>query len=77
MPLISLSKADESDILGRYIKGVSLSETDLSRVCFKEVIDFTRSHIDGMIVSGGELKGAIVSAYQASELAKLLGLIVK
>ncbi len=42
-------------------------------------LDFTKCQIDGMIVSesGQELKGAVVSAYQASELAKLLGLIIK
>ncbi|NLZ46321.1 MAG: pentapeptide repeat-containing protein, partial [Clostridiales bacterium] len=42
-------------------------------------IDFTSSEIDGIIVSNSfqELKGAIVTPYQASGLAKLLGLDIK
>lgn len=40
-------------------------------------IDLTDCPIDGLILSGEELKGAIVTAYQAADLARLLGLIVK
>lgn len=40
-------------------------------------IDFTASQIDGMVVSGPELKGAIVDQWQAAGLARLLGLIIK
>jgi len=40
-------------------------------------VDFTNAWIDRMIVSGEELKGAIVNASQAADLARLLGLIVK
>lgn len=42
-------------------------------------IDFTNSTITGMVVSndGVELKGAIVDLYQAAELAKLFGIVIK
>mgnify|MGYP000241766528 CR=1 FL=1 len=42
-------------------------------------VDFTTSELDGICVSdrGEELKGAVVNAFQAIELSKLLGLVVK
>lgn len=42
-------------------------------------VDFSTSELDGICVSdrGEELKGAVVNAYQAIELSKLLGLVVK
>lgn len=42
-------------------------------------IDFTKSTITNMAVSqeGTELRGAIVDLYQAAELAKLFGVIIK
>lgn len=40
-------------------------------------IDLTECEIDGMLVSGEELKGLTVNVYQAAELSKLLGLVVK
>lgn len=42
-------------------------------------IDFTKSTITGMVVSaeGTELKGVIVDLYQAAELAKLFGVIIR
>ena len=33
--------------------------------------------IGGIAISGNELRGAVVTAYQASELAKLLGVIIR
>lgn len=42
-------------------------------------IDFTKSTLIGIIVSneGTELKGAIVDLYQAAEIAKLLGIVIR
>ena len=40
-------------------------------------VDFTRSIIDGLILSGEELKGVCVTAQQAAMLAGLFGIIVK
>lgn len=40
-------------------------------------IDLTSCQIEGWSLSGGELEGAIVTPYQAAELAKFLGLVVR
>jgi uncharacterized protein YjbI with pentapeptide repeats len=40
-------------------------------------LDLRMSRIDGIKLSGGELRGAVVSPEQAVELSKLLGLVVK
>jgi hypothetical protein len=36
-------------------------------------IDFTTCEIDGILIRGTELKGMIVTDYQAVELSKILG----
>ncbi len=40
-------------------------------------IDFSTSMIDGIALSGPELKGIIVSSIQAVSLAKMLGIVIK
>ena len=40
-------------------------------------MDFTTSQISGILLSGSELKGGVVTPLQAAELAPLLGLIVR
>ena len=40
-------------------------------------IDFSTSVIEGIALSGPELKGIIVSPFQAVDLAKILGIVVK
>lgn len=51
--------------------GVSFFKTPLSGV------DFTTCQLESITASGEELRGAIVTAYQAAQLAKLWGLIVR
>lgn len=40
-------------------------------------MDLTSNTLDGLMVTGGELRGAVVSPYQAAELARLLGVVIK
>ena len=40
-------------------------------------IDFSTSNIDGIIIDKEDLKGLIVNQFQAVELSKLLGIVVK
>ena len=40
-------------------------------------IDLTTDDIGGIAVAGPELRGAVVTAYQASELARLLGVVIR
>ena len=40
-------------------------------------IDLTTDDIDGLLLMGGELKGAVVTLLQAANLAKLLGVVIK
>ena len=37
----------------------------------------TTDQLEGISLSGGELRGAVVTSYQASELARLLGVIIR
>ncbi|MBE6836971.1 MAG: pentapeptide repeat-containing protein [Ruminococcus sp.] len=65
------------------LRNTVFSESNLARVNFAKTplkgIDLTSCEIDGIMVSEGfsELKGAIVTSYQASELAVLLGLDIR
>ena len=74
----------------RSVRGLLLllQQIELSRCSFVQAeffktplkgIDFTDCTLDGIRLSEGksELKGAIVSSYQAAELARLLGVIIK
>ena len=38
---------------------------------------YKRQDIDGIRLEGSELRGAVVTALQACELAKLLGVVIK
>lgn len=40
-------------------------------------IDFSTCNIDGIVVDREDLKGVIVNQFQAVELSKLLGIIIK
>ena len=40
-------------------------------------IDFTTCDIGGWLLGGGELRGAVVTPFQAAELARLLGVVIK
>ena len=51
--------------------GIQLYRTNLSG------IDFTTCDITGIVVMPQDLKGVIVDEYQAMELSKLLGIVVK
>ena len=51
--------------------GIQLYKTNLSG------IDFTTCDITGIVVLPQDLRGIIVDEYQAMELSKLLGIIVK
>lgn len=87
----STTKLKNVHVVGSDISKASITECKLSNLVLEDVklisisffqtplkgIDFTKSQIDGLVVSGGELRGAIVSADQATELAKLLGVVVK
>ena len=62
------------------LSGFSLAGAGFARVSFFQTplkeIDFTASDITGITVSLHELRGAVISAVQAVELARLLGVIV-
>lgn len=71
--------------------GASLCQCNLQNFAVKEAhfletvffrtplkgINFTDAQIDGILVGAQELKGAIVTPYQASRLAVLLGLVIQ
>ncbi|MEG2204944.1 MAG: hypothetical protein RRY21_07270, partial [Oscillospiraceae bacterium] len=53
------------------LTGASLFQTPLKG------LDLTDCVLDGITVAGSELRGATVTLFQAADLARLLGLIVK
>ncbi|WP_187389319.1 pentapeptide repeat-containing protein [Acetobacterium wieringae] len=55
---------------------VNFSQTSFFKTPLKG-LDFTSCQIDGLIVSIEALSGAVVTTFQAAELAKLMGLIVR
>ncbi len=65
------SEADEAGSITVYQYGIF--KTPLKD------LDFTTCILEGISVSteGNELKGALVNVYQAAELAKLLGIVIK
>lgn len=71
------------EFAGCNIKNLSLDDVDFTRVNFSRTllsgIDLTKCVTDGIMVSQGfvELKGAIVTSYQASNLATLMGLVIQ
>lgn len=65
------------------VKEVSWDRAELTGASFFKTsmrgMDFTTSLINGLVMSDGfqELQGAVVDLYQAAELAKRLGLVIK
>lgn len=72
-----------SNISDCRVKNLEWDRTQLSRVNFFKTplkdMDFSTSVIDGLVLSETcqELKGASVDLYQAAELAKRFGIIIK
>lgn len=69
-----------SHIIQNKWKQVELKQVDFTQANFLHTMlngmDFRKCRIDGILVSGKELKGVIVDRFQASELARLLGIII-
>lgn len=82
---VSVGQSDfsEAALTACKMKAIFLSEVKFIRSNFFRTplkgIDFTESVLEAPVVSdeGKELAGATVSLYQAADLAKLLGVIVK
>ena len=69
----------------------SISEAKLKNTIFNKIdftnsqifntnlnkIDFSNCNIEGIIIGREDLKGMIVNEFQALELSKLLGIIIK
>ena len=75
------SHLGESDLRGTNLEGaifahVMLHRADLSRAKLRGA-DLRGAEIEGITVQAEDLRGAIVSAPQAVDLASLLGLIIK
>lgn len=79
----SHSNFKNADMTGCRLKNTLFEETVLQEVNFNktalEGIDLTTCDIEGITVSErfSELKGAVVTSYQASCLAGLLGLVIE
>lgn len=87
------AKGDRLHLKGCKLDCASLSACELRRLVMEETdftgasffktplagLDFTSCTIEGMQVSSSlsELKGAVVTAYQAAGLAKLMGLVIR
>lgn len=56
--------------------GCDLANSEFTNTPLKKV-DFRENNISDILLTGRELKDAIVSPMQAVELARLLGVIVK
>ena len=74
------------DLTGAVLQSVSVRELAFSesRLTSAELfgtplagVDFTTSEIDGIVVAPQNLRGAVVTAPQACELARLLGVIIR
>lgn len=75
-------KLQEASFSALHKKAVfSFERCDLRAVDFFHTplkdVDLTSSDIDGIRLEGSELRGAVVTALQACELAKLLGVVIK
>ena len=83
MKRVSFSRSDFSggSFGGCQVEGVFFDQCNLCECDFFHTpldgMDFTTSQISGILLSGSELKGAVVTPLQAAELASLLGLIVR
>ncbi|MGC4051538.1 MAG: pentapeptide repeat-containing protein [Paludibaculum sp.] len=74
----NLAEADlrSANLEGAILDNVSLQKSDLSRSILKGV-DLSLSDIEGITVFPEDVRGASVSAPQAMDLARLLGLTIK
>lgn len=85
-----LSKCEirESDLSEAFFASCSLKQVILEKSQFINTeffktplkgLDFSTCILEGISISteGNELKGAIVNVYQAADLAKLLGVVIK
>ena len=74
---------EHGNITACKMKDIQVLRTDFTLASFFKTplkgIDFTECTIDRITVSEelSELKGAIINPYQAVELAKFLGVIIK
>jgi len=81
--LVDKSDLSESLFNECSFKQVEFKESSFNRTSFFKTmlkgIDFTQCEINGITVSDSfwELKGAMVNEFQAVELSKLLGIVVK
>ncbi len=61
--------------------GIELDTCDLTQLeCLQtplKGVDLTTCTLDGLILAGPELRGAVVTALQASDLARYLGLVIR
>lgn len=75
------SKFDEASINDCRIKDLVLADCSFVGAEFLHTplkhVDFSSCMIDGIMLSGSELKGVIVSEIQAVSLARLLGIVIK
>lgn len=78
----------QSDFSEAFLTASRLKDTSVHEVCFNKAnfyrtslkgIDLTTCRISGIVISmeARELKGAVVNMFQAVELAKLLGVVVR
>ena len=70
-----------SSLSGLRVTGWELEETELIGVNFCHTllkdVDLTRCRLEGIRIAGDELKGAVVTPYQAAELARMLGVVIR
>ncbi|MBQ7138258.1 MAG: pentapeptide repeat-containing protein, partial [Clostridia bacterium] len=71
----------EAAVESANLKNVKFTDCDLTRATLFSTpmkgIDMTTCTLDGILVNLLDLRGMVVTSLQASELAKLLGLVVK
>lgn len=77
---------DSSNMESSSLQDLSLEKVELDNVNLTlaqlfhtslQKIDFRTCQIEGIVVDEKDLRGAIVNEYQAIELSKLLGLVIK
>ncbi len=87
----SNSNLKKTKIEGTNLSNSNMSETKLKNIILNEnnlrqaqlfktnlnKIDFRTCDIEGITVDIGDLKGMIVNEFQAINLAKLLGIVIK
>jgi uncharacterized protein YjbI with pentapeptide repeats len=77
---------EENDLANSYFQECEMKNTYISKSDFINTqffrtklnkIDFSDSNIEGIVVAMEDVKGMIVSEFQALELSKLLGINIK